>query len=153
MILDHETRAGGLIQSFNVQGIFVAPGFPIKNVTLTDVGTMHLITLSGLIGNDSAGKLVGVDMYSQTLQTLKNVQTAIIATAEYLGIIIDKSQALSYITFSRVDLIDLTQATELNRAYIDARMAFTPRAAIEVKKLPLSGLVEITATAVLPKLV
>jgi enamine deaminase RidA (YjgF/YER057c/UK114 family) len=141
----------GLVQSFNVEGLSVAPGFPIKHITVADMGAVHLLTLSGLLGTDSSGKLVGPDTYTQTIQALKNIKTVICYTAKHLDIPLDESEALSCILFSRADLADQTQAPELNRAYIDAGMPHTGRAAMQVAKLPLGAAVEITVQAILPK--
>ena len=144
-ISDHEAR--GSIQAFNVEGISVAPGFPYKHVTVTEAGTVYLLSLSGMLGTGADGKLVG-GMYSQVKQALGNVQLAIAAAAAHLGV--PCGDALQHIAVSRVDLADLSQVGELNRAYIDAGMPFSARTAVQVAKLPLGAAVEITVTAVLP---
>jgi enamine deaminase RidA (YjgF/YER057c/UK114 family) len=149
VIQDHEAR--GRIQSFNVHGLPIAPGFPIRHVTVVDLGDLYLMTLSGMIGNDSTGSLVGQDTYAQAMQTFENIRKAIVAAGNHVGIALDEKQALSCITFSRADVADLTKITELNRAYIDAGMPLTARAALEAKRLPRDAAVEITVTAVLAK--
>jgi enamine deaminase RidA (YjgF/YER057c/UK114 family) len=147
-ILDHETRANGLIQSFNVKGITLAPpGFPIRHVTVADMGNSYLITLSGLIGN-SEGKLVGSDIHSQALQTIKNIHIALATTAEHMGV--KTGNPLEFITFTRADVSDLSQVGELNRAYTEGGIPLASRATLEVRKLPLDAMVEITAIAVFP---
>ena len=151
MILNHEIRAGGLIQGFNVEGVFVAPNFPIKHVTVTTLGNSYGVMLSGLIGNDVNGKLVGTDIYAQSLQTIENIRTALREAAQHLGVAVKKEDLLSCITFSRVDLSDIAHVLELNRAYVDSGMPLAGRAALEVKKLPLNAAVEITVTAAFPK--
>jgi enamine deaminase RidA (YjgF/YER057c/UK114 family) len=146
-ILDHEVD--GIVQRFNVQGVFVAPGFPYKHVAVADLGNAYVLTLSGLIGNSSEGVLAQ-GVHAQCVQTLENIKNVIAISCQHLGIHA-KENVLEYITTSRVDLADLGSVLELNRAYVDAGMPFTARAAVEVKKLPLNAAVEITVTAVLPK--
>jgi enamine deaminase RidA (YjgF/YER057c/UK114 family) len=144
-------REQGIIERFNVEGISVAAGFPYKHVASVDVGNAHLLTLSGMLGTDEHGKLVGMATYEQAMRALANVRKAIEAAASHLSAHINEGDALQHVVASRADLIDLSAVAELNRAYVDSAMPFTARTAVQVSKLPLGATVEISVTAALRK--
>ena len=76
-IQDLERRANGTIESFNVDGVFVAPGYPYTHVTAVHRTSGYDLSLSGMLGLDEHGKLVGENVYKQTMQAIVNICTVL----------------------------------------------------------------------------
>lgn len=140
-------QSSGPIESFNVEGLPIAAGFPISHVTAVRGATGYHLQLSGMIPVNGKGELIGTTLYEQAMQTVENIRLAIAGAAEHYSI--ELKNPLQCITYTRVDLADVTQATELNKAYVESGMPSVARTAVEVRRLPRDVLVEITASAFL----
>lgn len=153
-ILNLEIRANGYIESFNVEGIFVAPGFPYKHVTSVNTGNGYLLELSGMVGFNEKGIIPEPNNpFLQTKYALENIASIISAALIHYGYNrflygkIETLVSLEFITATRVDLKNIKDVSEVNKAYKEAGIPYTARTAVESGKLPLDALVEITATA------
>jgi 2-iminobutanoate/2-iminopropanoate deaminase len=96
--------------------------------------------LSGQVGIDTSGKLVGEDIESQTKQIFKNIE-AILATA---------GLSASDIVKTTIYLTNLKDFQKVNVLYGDwVDKPFPARSTLEIAKLPLNAQIEIECIAVL----
>lgn len=102
------------------------------------------IFVSGQIAIDPVmGKMVGETTEEQTKQVLKNIE----------AILIDRGLTLENVVKTEVYLKDLKDFSVMNSIYAERfSYAVKPaRATVQVSKLPLDALVEISCTAFIPK--
>jgi len=89
------------------------------------------IFISGTAGIDPAtGALAGEDTYSQTRQVLRNIQSILGAAGA----------TLDDIAYLQVNLLDMADFSEMNRAYAEFfSEPYPARAVLGVSALPKSG--------------
>ena len=106
------------------------------------VRTAGLIYTAGQLGMDpETGKLVEGGVQAQTRQALTNLQ-AILAEA---------GASLDHVVKTTVFLMDMNEFKAMNEVYAQFFAGQPPaRSAVQVAALPLGGVVEIEAVAVLP---
>ena len=168
-IMNLETRANGLVQSFDVVGVFKKECFPYKHAVAYDLCTGYLLKLSGMLGVDEKGELakdpndfmaVAIagrnDLYSQTVTALENIEKVIHAAIEhYFSSLFVPEGGLKYVVSTRVDVkfvvVDPTRFKSINDAYHSKGLSHASRTMVGVALLPLGAEVEITAEAFISK--
>ncbi|MDP3734561.1 MAG: RidA family protein [Nanoarchaeota archaeon] len=157
-VFDLEIRANGYIESFNVEGIFVAAHFPYKHATAIKIPNGNILELSGMLGFNEKGIIPEPNNpFLQTKYALQNIALVISAALvhynhnRFLSGEIETLVSLEFIISTRVDLKNIKDISEVNKAYKEVGVPYAARTAIETGKLPLDALVEITATAFIPK--
>lgn len=159
---DIEEHAGGMMTSFNVQGVFYAKGLPYKHATIvflpqaSSKDDTHAIQAhyAGIIGFDREGKIPKT-VEEEVYQAMDNIEVVIRATLQYLeqkgyGKIPwnqPRKGIFSYIAATRVDVTDLAYGGDINRVYGEQDMPAVARTMVQVAKLPLDARVEITVQA------
>jgi enamine deaminase RidA (YjgF/YER057c/UK114 family) len=148
----------GVIERFNVVGLPAAVG-AYRHVAATRHSNGYLLEISGMLGMDKDGDVIGMQegeqsaLY-QTNLIINNIATAITAAAAHYGIGLTREEALARVTSSLVLLqTDMTDFALVNAAYRQSGMPDTARAAFAVKELPLASkgiCVEIRANAFVP---
>lgn len=102
------------------------------------------VFVSGQIAIDpSLGKLVGETIEEQTIQVLKNIEAILVA----------KGLTLENVVKTEVYLKDLKDFSEMNSLYGE-KFSFSikpARATVQVSKLPLDALIEISCVAFIPE--
>lgn len=94
---------------------------------------------SGLVGLDpTTGRLVGDDAASQAEQTLRNIESVLIAAGSGLSQVV---RAAVYLT----NMDDFSAVNAVYAKYFPSD--FPARVCVEVSRLPLGALVEIEVTA------
>lgn len=156
-VKDLESRADGAIQSYNIVGLAPAVG-QYKHVAATRIGTEidemgYLLEISGMLALDENSNVVGTDCKTQTEKIIDNLAQAISGAGRHHGRIIDKKEALEYVTSTMVLLKDMKDFSAINEVYKNSGIPNTCRAAFAAQDLPLSAkgvVVEIRANAYLP---
>lgn len=89
------------------------------------------VFISATPGVDPAtGQMAGPDVYTQTRQTLKNIQAMLVAA----------NASLDDLVHVQVNLVDVTDFAEMNRAYAEFfSEPYPARTVIEISALPKPG--------------
>src|SRR3989344_6125697 len=113
------------IRSVDVVEIFKAPlhyGHAVVIPVYEDCFRRdYSIELSGMLGFDVSGKLVGANAKDQTLKALDNIAIIIARIANESEIQMTKFTAIQRVVATRVDVVNLSQNGKLvNEAYIES---------------------------------
>ena len=147
-IKDLERLANGA-EAFDVEDVFKAPLHYRQVVAVQRHDSIDLY-LSGVVGFRDKPVIEGTGAFEQAMQTIDNIKSIIDQAAQYYGVKTDNP--LGFVVKTEAYVINsATNSKEVNRAYQESGMPKVGRAMIGAAELPLKALVEITATAVLPR--
>jgi len=157
LTLDLESRADGLIQTYNVSGL-ARPKGSYKHITAIRLGPKNKpegyeLRIAGMVPQDGEGCLVGETAFAQTRQVIGNIAIAIQGAVTHYGANLGRQAALWSVVDSTVFLTDLQHWSAVNEAYRAEGFPLVCRAAIAAKEVPFQGkggLMEIRANAIIP---